>query len=146
MKKFYSATAAALLLAVLVIAPIAHSSTPIQIGQTSSNITAEAGCNFWRPGADGEKLVNVQYNGVDLIEYKHESGKPILLVGQQGADKNYNGIAALNINGKEVLLEMTKAESIQCLDKNHNKQVYCESQEYANETIQPCYFTASQAV
>ena len=67
--------------------------------------------------------------------YEHESGRPILLEGQDESDKNYKRIAALNIDGKELLLEMTKAEPIQCLDETHNKKVSCESREYADQTI-----------
>ena len=111
--------------------------TPIQIGQTSSTITSAGGCDFWRIGSGQPKLVKKLVEGSKKdwhVDYEHNSGRPILLEAMVENDSKI--AAALNINGKELLLYQASAEiQIKCFDEILKKKVPCRSRYYSNQTI-----------
>lgn len=133
MRNYFSATAIAFL-AALMMPTIAYSVTPIEIGRTGSNIADERGCGFYKPNAEKPKLVKKLFDDgrYGNFEYEHASGRPILLLGGISSGKDWKSMAAMNINGKELLLDWVKEERIQCLDEVHHKQTQCTKREYAN--------------
>lgn len=136
MRNHFSATAISLL-AVLMMPTITYSATPIEIGQTNSNIANERGCGFYKPNAEKPKLVKKPFDEgrYGSFEYEHASGMPILILGGIWSGNDWKSMAAVNINGKKMLFDWVKEEPIQCLDEVHHKQTQCTKQEYANHGL-----------
>ncbi len=136
MRSYLSATTFALL-AILMTSTAAHSATSIEIGQTTSNIADEGGCGFYKPSAEKPTLVKKLFDEgrYGHFEYERSPGRPVLLLGGIWSDKKYKSMAALNINGKEQLLDIVKEEPIQCLDETHHKQRACTKTEFANRDV-----------
>lgn len=136
--KNYNLTATfTLLLTSLVMISIAHADSTIQINPTSSDITNGGGCDFWRPKSEKPKLVKEFFDNGKYahINYEHESGKPILLEGFKYVGNDQQSLAALNIDGKEILLELAEEKSIQCMDKTYTQKVPCFDREYVNKNF-----------
>ena len=137
MKNYHLTATTTLLLSLLAMISIACADSTMQIGPTNSDITSGGGCDFWRAKSEEPKLVKTFFDNGKYahINYEHESGNPILLEGYKYEGNNQKLLAALNIDGKEVLLNYAKGESIQCVDKTYNKKISCETHEYINKTL-----------
>jgi hypothetical protein len=137
MKNYCLAIAITLLLALVLVSSVAHAGSKMLMGSSSSEITDRGGCNFWRPKFKEPKLVKEFFDdGKNAhINYERQSGNPILLEGSRYKGDKQQRVAALNLDGKELLLEYAKSESIKCIDRTRNKKVPCDSSEYAGKDL-----------
>jgi hypothetical protein len=112
---------------------ITYSATPIEIGQTNG-VFDGASCSYYRATDEKPKLIKELIDkGPDAIfKYEYTSGRPVLYLGSTRSGQKSKQVAAININGKELLLDLVKQEPSQCLDEVHQKQVACTTNEYAN--------------
>lgn len=135
MQNLFSATTLAFITS-LILPTIAYSETPIEIGQTSNNIANERGCGFRKAIAEKPKLVKKSFDEKrGLFEYEHAAGRPILLLGEIEDGNDLKRMAAMNINGKEMLFDWVKGEPIKCRDEVHHEQIDCTKDEYANHDV-----------
>ncbi|HQS59385.1 MAG: hypothetical protein B7Y56_13355 [Gallionellales bacterium 35-53-114] len=126
-------TAIATLLVGFMSPTITYSATPIEIGQTNG-VFDGASCSYYSAIDKKPKLIKeIIDKGPDAIfKYEHTPGRPVLYLGSTRTDQEWKQVAAININGKELLLDFVKQEPSLCLDEVHQKQVECTTNEYAN--------------
>ena len=131
MRKYFSA--AATILVVFMLPTIAYAVSPIEIGQTNG-VFDGASCSFYRFIDEKPKLIKkiIDKGPYAIFEYEHASGRPVLYLGRIRSGKEWKQVAAININGKELLIDIVKQEPTQCLDEVHHKQIECTTDEYAN--------------
>jgi hypothetical protein len=135
MRDYCCATTTAILVA-LMMPTTAYSATSIAVGQTAGNFDG-AGCRFYIANTEKPKLVRKlsDEGRSGLFEYEHAPGGPTLLLGGIKSGNEWKQVAAMNINGKELLLDWVKQEPVQCLDEVHHNQVECSTNEYADQDV-----------
>ncbi len=137
MKNYCLAFATTFLLTPILVSSVVHAGSKMLMNPSSSEITDRGGCNFWRPKFKEPKLVKEFFDDGKYahINYERQNGNPILLEGSRYEGDKQQRVAALNVDGKELLLEHSKSESIKCIDRIHNKKITCDSSEYAGKDI-----------
>ena len=137
MRNYCLPVAITVLLAPILVRSVAHSGSEMLMGPSSCEVTERRGCDFWRPKFKVPKLVKEFFDDGKSahINYEHQGGEPILREGATHEGDKQQRVAALNVDGKELLLELSKSDSIKCVDKIRNKKITCNSSEYAGKNI-----------